>query len=97
MLLRIYSSKKVGNESRRGKNYSESTVNYKINLLRVSSVLFTYLEIIAVIVIIAKNDGYHLDASSSIVIAIGLIMHFGCNFVFGIGYLCVVHKNRVRE
>ncbi len=45
VLLRVYSSKKIGNDSRRRKSYEqeETSINYKINLLRVASVLFSYL------------------------------------------------------
>ena len=95
--LRAYSSKKMGNESRRSKMYtgSEDRLNYKINLLRVGAVLFTYLEIIACIVIAAKNSSYSISTGSTTVILIGLVMHILSNVAFAVGYCCIVQKNRV--
>ena len=40
----MYASKKVGNESRRSSNYKDEVdPNYKLNMVRVSAVLFGYL------------------------------------------------------
>ena len=74
---------------------NEDKLNYKINLLRVGAVLFTYLEIIACIVIAAKNSSYNISAGSTTVILIGLIMHLLSNIAFMVGYCCIVQKNRV--
>lgn len=57
--LREYSNKKIGNQSRRIYQSNKSKdVNYKINILRLSSIVFSYLEIIAAIVLLTKNHQY---------------------------------------
>ena len=74
---------------------SDDKLNYKINLLRVGAVLFTYLEIIACIVLAAKNSTYSISTGSTAVIIVGLILHLLCNIAFIVGYCCIVQKNRV--
>jgi hypothetical protein len=92
IILRAYSSKKIGNESRRKKAYvqNESDVNYKINILRVASVLYTYLEIIAAIVLVFKNSMYSVGSEAMIIVALGLIGHLLSNVTFLIGYIKIV-------
>ena len=54
--LRAYSNKKIGNQSRRILQYSShKDINYKLNILRLSSIVFSYLEIVAAVVLLFKN------------------------------------------
>ena len=95
--LRAYSNKKIGNESRRGKLYRQDdkdNTKYKINILRTSAVLFAYLELIAAVVVIAKNSMYTIQTATPIVAA-GLVGHFLTNISFLIGYVRLVYKKRI--
>jgi hypothetical protein len=95
--LRAYSNKKIGNESRRSRLYSQDDkkgANYKINILRTSAVLFAYLELIAAIVVIAKNSMYSIQTASTI-IGVGLVAHLLSNICFIVGYIRLVVKKRI--
>jgi hypothetical protein len=97
--LRAYSNKKIGNESRRSKLYRQDdkdTTKYKINILRTSVVLFGYLELIAAIVVIAKNSMYTIQTATPI-LAAGLAGHFLSNICFLVGYIRLVQKKRVNN
>lgn len=72
-----------------------NSINYKINLWRVGSVLYTYLEIIAAVVLVAKNLSYGLSPNSTTVVVLGIIFHLLANVTFLVGYCCIVQKNRV--
>lgn len=97
VLLRVYSSKKIGNESRRRKSYEqeEAQVNYKINLLRVASVLFSWLELAAAVVVLLKNGVYSVGGNAILAMAIGLVLHFLANMVFLAAYLRMVCQKKV--
>jgi hypothetical protein len=99
VLLRVYSSKKIGNDSRRMKNYEQegTDVNYKINLLRVASVLFSYLELAAALVVVMKDSTYAVGGSSVVAVALGLVFHFLCNIAFLIAYIRMVHLKKVEN
>ena len=72
-------------------------MNYKINILRVAAVFFTYLEIIGAIVVAGKNSTFGLSTPSTGIIAGGLILHLISNVIFLVGYCCIVHKNRIKN
>lgn len=99
VLLRVYSSKKIGNESRRRKSYEqeEAQVNYKINLLRVASVMFSWLELAAAIVVLLKNGVYSVGGNAMLAIAIGLVLHFLANMVFLVAYLRMACPKKVEN
>ena len=86
LALRAYSSKKIGNESRRSLAYTQNTeplmVNYKINVLRVCAVLFTYLEITAAAVVVAKNEQFQIGENMSLMLMIAFACHIICNLLF---------------
>ena len=95
--LRVYASKKVGNE-RRGNSYKEgSEVNYKVNVVRVSAVVFGYLEIVAAVVLVAKNAVYGVGSASLGVVLFGVVLHIVSNVVFIVAYCCLVNKHRVNN
>lgn len=97
--LRVYSNKKIGNESRRSRLYSQedkNRANYKINIVRTSAVLFSYLELIAAIVVIAKNSMYSIETVSA-VIGVGIALHFLSNICFLVGYIRLVVKKRIEN
>jgi hypothetical protein len=96
--LRAYSNKKIGNESRRSKLYrqDDKDTKYKINILRTSAVLFGYLELIAAIVVIAKNSMYTIQTATPI-LAAGLAGHFLSNIFFLVGYVRLVQKKRINN
>lgn len=97
VLLRVYSSKKIGNESRRRKSYEqeETQINYKINLLRVASVLFSWLELAAAIVVLLKDGVYSVGGNAVLAIVIGLVCHLIANMTFLVAYLRMVGQKRV--
>jgi hypothetical protein len=94
--LRVYASKKVGNESRKGGNYrDEAELNYKLNVVRVSAVLFGWLELVAAVVLVAKNSNYGVGSAVVGLVAVGLVLHLSSNVTFLIGYCCIVHRHRI--
>lgn len=96
IILRAYSSKKIGNESRRRRSYTqEGDVNYKINILRVASVIFGYLEIVAAIVLVLKNGMYGVGSEAMAAVAVGLVFHLFANVAFGVGFVKIVGMRRV--
>lgn len=96
--LRVYSNKRIGNDSRRSRNYTvddDGSINFKINVWRVGAVMFGYLEIIAAIVLLLKNMQYGLSVSGASIVTIGLIVHLLTNIAFIIGYYCIVSRNKI--
>ena len=104
MALRVYSSKKIGNESRRSRIYTGADIleggrgiNYKINVMRVGAVLFGYLELIAATVLVGQNSSYSIGEGSMIIVGAGLLLHVLTNVTFMAGYCCIVYRNRDEE
>lgn len=97
-LIRRFANSKIGNASRRSLSYSQGTnrqVNYNINVIRLSFVIFAYLELVATLVVLLKSSTYSLPASAVTPIAIGLVVHLVSNIAFLVGFLRIIYKNRV--
>ena len=96
LALRAYSSKKIGSDVKRSKDYrQDSSTLYKINLWRVAAVIYTFLEIIAAIVLAYKNGSYNVSSSASPAAIVGLFFHLILNVVFIVGYCVISRKARV--
>ena len=96
--LRIYSGRKLEDELRRSRQPGEEEVSsyaFRINVIRVASVLFVYLELVTAIILVAKNLSYGLSASSTYVVLFGIVLHIGCNMAFLVGYCCIISKKRI--
>lgn len=70
-------------------------MNYKINILRVASVIFAYLEIVAAIVLVLKNGMYGVGSEAMAAVAVGLVFHLLANVAFGVGFVKIVGMRRV--
>jgi hypothetical protein len=96
LALRAYSSKKVGSEPKRSRDYrQEVPIFYKINLWRLAAVLYAFLEIIAAAVMAFKNSSYSVSSAATPTAIVGLAFHLICNIVFIFGYCLISNKYRV--
>lgn len=99
-LIRRFANSKIGNVSRRSLSYSQGTnrtVNYNINVIRLSFVIFAYLELLAALVILIKSSTYSLPSAVTTAVAVGLIIHFASNIAFLVGFFRIIYKNRVEN
>ena len=66
-------------------------------MIRLSFVIFAYLELVAALVILLKSSTYSLPESAVTAIAVGLVVHLLTNIGFLIGFLRIIYKNRVEN
>ena len=61
------------------------------------SIIFSWLEIIAAIVLALKNSTYGVGSEAMVAAMIGLIIHLLCNVAFVIGFMRIVGPQRLSE
>jgi hypothetical protein len=97
-LIRKFANSKIGNASRRSLSYSQGgsrQVNYNINVIRLSFVIFAYLELVAALVVLIKSSTYSLPSAATTAVAVGLVVHFASNIAFAVGFFRIIYKSRV--
>ena len=62
-----------------------------------ASIIFSWLEIIAAIVLALKNSTYGVGSESMVAVMIGLIIHLLCNVAFVIAFVRIVGIERLSE
>jgi hypothetical protein len=61
----------------------------------VASVLFSWLELAAALVVLLKDSTYSVGGSAVLAIAVGLVFHFLANMVFLVAYLRMACPKKV--